>query len=79
MVLDCGRGYKESRMTYCLEVERERDGVKLRTRMPREQDNIPTRGGKGAGWCQIEDADAKRAGQRTFWRWSGSGMMYMNA
>ena len=32
-VSDCGPGYKGSRTTYRLEVERERDGVRLWTRM----------------------------------------------
>ena len=31
MVSDCGPGCEESRMTYSLEVERERDGVRLWT------------------------------------------------
>ena len=48
MVSDCGPGCKESRMMYDLEVERERDGVRLWTRMRREQDNVPTGGGEGA-------------------------------
>jgi hypothetical protein len=48
MVSDCGRGCEESRTTYQLEVERERDGVRLRTRMWREQDNILSGGGYGA-------------------------------
>ena len=51
MVSDCGRGCEESRTTYSLEVERERDGVRLWTRIRREQDNVPTGGGMGAGWC----------------------------
>ena len=48
MVSDSGPGCEESRTTYFLEVERERDGVRLRTRMRREQDNVPTGGGEGA-------------------------------
>ena len=47
MVLDCGRGCKESRKTYFLEVERKRDGVRLWTRMGREQDNILSGSGEG--------------------------------
>ena len=37
--------------------------------MQREQDNVPTGGGEGAGRCQIVDQDVKRAGRRTSWRW----------
>ena len=48
MVSDCALGCEESRTTYCLEVERERDGVRLRTRMRREQDNVLPGGGEGA-------------------------------
>ena len=48
MVSDSGPGCKESRTTYSLEVERERDGVRLRTRMRREQDNVLSGGGEGA-------------------------------
>ena len=48
MVSDCGHGREESRTTYFLEVERERDGLKLRTRMRREQDNVLPGGGKSA-------------------------------
>ena len=48
MVSDCGRGCEESRTTYQLEVERERDGVRLWTRMQREQDDVPTGGGEGS-------------------------------
>ena len=33
MMLDCGSGCEQSRMTYQLEVEREWDGVRLWTRM----------------------------------------------
>ena len=46
MVSDCGPGREESRTTYCLEVERERDGLRLRTRMRREQDNVLSGGGE---------------------------------
>ena len=38
MVSDCGQGCEQSRMTYWLEVERDRDGLRLRTEMRREQD-----------------------------------------
>ena len=62
MVLDCGPGCEESRKTHFLEVERECDGVRLWTRMQREQDDVLSGGGEGAGWCQIVDPDAKRAG-----------------
>ena len=48
MVSDCGPGCKESRMTYQLEVERERDGVRLWTQMQREQDDVSTGGGERA-------------------------------
>ena len=48
MVSDCGPGCKESRKTYFLEVERESDGVRLWTRIQREQDDVPTEGGEGA-------------------------------
>ena len=48
MVSDCGRGCEESRTTYDLEVKRERDGVRLWTRMRREQDNVLPGGGEGA-------------------------------
>ena len=58
-----------------LEVEREWDGVRLWTRMQREQDDILSGGGEGVGWCQIVDPDAKRVGRRTLWRWRGSGMV----
>ena len=51
MVSDCEPGCKESRKTYFLEVERERDGVRLWTQMQREQDNVPTGGREGAWWC----------------------------
>ena len=74
MVSDCGPECEESRKTYFLEVERERNGVRLWTQMQREQDDIPTRGEEGAWWCQIEDADARRTGQHTSWRWRGSVM-----
>ena len=48
MVSDCGRGCKESRATYELGVERDRDGVRLWARMRREQDNVLPGGGEGA-------------------------------
>ena len=48
MVSDCGRGCKESRTTYSLEVESVHDGVRLWTRMPREQDNVLPGGGERA-------------------------------
>ena len=48
MVSDCGPGREESRTTYNLEVERERDGVRLWTRTRREQDNVLAGGGEGA-------------------------------
>ena len=48
MVSDCRPGCEKSRTTYSLEVERERDGVRLSTRMRREQDDVPTGGGEGA-------------------------------
>ena len=41
MVSDSGPGCEESRTTYHLEVERERDGVRLWTRMRREQGDVP--------------------------------------
>ena len=47
MVSDQGRRCEESRTTYELKVK-ERDGVRLRTWMQREQDNILSRGGEGA-------------------------------
>ena len=62
MVSDCGGECKEGRTTYFLKVERKCDGVRWWTQMRREQDDIPTGGGEGAGWCQIVDPDAKRAG-----------------
>ena len=65
MVSDCGPECKESRTTYSLEAQRERDGVRLWTQMRREKDNVPARGGEGVGWCQIVDPDAKRVGQHT--------------
>ena len=68
MLSDSGPGREESRTTYNLEVERERDGVRLWTRMRREQDNVLAGGGEGARCCQIVDPDEKRAGQRTGWR-----------
>ena len=48
MVSDCGRGCEESKTTYRLEVERERDGVRLWMRMRREQDDVLSGGGEGA-------------------------------
>ena len=48
-----------------MEGKRERDGVRLRMRIRREHDNVLSRGGEGASWCEIVDADAKRARQRT--------------
>ena len=48
MVSDWGRGCEESRTTYFLGVERERDRVRLWMRMRREQDDVPTGGGEGA-------------------------------
>jgi hypothetical protein len=39
---------EESRTTYFLEVERERNGVTLRRRMRREQDNVLSGGEEGA-------------------------------
>ena len=48
MVSDCRCGCEESRMTYCLEVERERGGVRLWTQMRREQDDVLSGGGEGA-------------------------------
>jgi hypothetical protein len=48
MVSDCGCTCKGSRATYLLEVERERDGVRLWLHMQREQDNILPGGGEGA-------------------------------
>ena len=62
MVSDCVPGCKESRTTYWLEVERERDGVRLWTRMRREQDDVLSGGGEEAGWYEIMDPDVKRAG-----------------
>ena len=47
---------------YFLEVEMKRDSVRLWTQMRREHDNVLPGGGEGASWCQIVDADAKRAG-----------------
>ena len=75
MVLDCGLECEESRKMHFLEVERERDGVRLWTQMRREQDDVPTGGGEGAGWCQIVDQDVKRAGRHTSWRWRESMMV----
>ena len=48
MVSDCAPGCEESRTTYFLKVERERDGVRLWTRMRREQDDVLPGGGEGA-------------------------------
>ena len=45
MVSDCGPRCEESRTTYQLEVERERDGIRLWTGMRREQEDVPTGGG----------------------------------
>jgi hypothetical protein len=50
---------------YFLEVEREHDGVRLRTWMQKEQDNIPTGGGEGAWWYWVVDANGKRVKQST--------------
>ena len=47
MVSDYGPGCEESRMMYSLEAEREQDGVRLWTRMQREQDDVSTGGGEG--------------------------------
>ena len=47
MVSDCGRGCEESRTTYNLKVERERDGVRLWTWMRREQNDVLPGGGEG--------------------------------
>ena len=62
MVSDYGPGCEESRMMYQLEVERGWDDVRLWTQMRREQDDVPTGGGEGVGWCPIVDPDVKRAG-----------------
>ena len=51
MVSDGGPECEESKTTYQLEVEREQDGVRLWTQMQREQDDVSTGGGEGAGWC----------------------------
>ena len=75
IVSDCGCGCEESRTTYQLEMERERDDVRLSMWMQREQDNILSGGGEGAGWCQIVDLDANRAGRRINWRWRWSVMV----
>ena len=75
MVSDCGLGCEQSRKTHFLEVEKEHDGVRLWTQMRREQDDVPTGGGEGAGWCQIVDLDANRAGRCTSWRWRESVMV----
>ena len=48
MVSDCERGCEESRTTYFLKVERERDGVRLWMRVRREQVNVLPGGGEGA-------------------------------
>ena len=48
MVSDCEQGCEESRTTYSLEVERKRDGVRLWTRMGKEQDDVLAAGGEGA-------------------------------
>ena len=46
MVSDCGLGCEESRKTYFLEVERERNGVRLKMQMQGERDNILPGGGE---------------------------------
>ena len=48
MMSDCEPGCEESRTTYFLEVERERDGVRLWTRMRRDQDDVLPGGGEEA-------------------------------
>jgi hypothetical protein len=48
MVSDCGHGCEESRTTYQLEVETERDGVRLRMWMQGEQNDVLPGGGEGA-------------------------------
>ena len=48
MASDCERGCEERRTTYFLEVESERDGVRLRMRMRREQNDVLPGGGEGA-------------------------------
>ena len=72
MVSDCGPGCKARKTTYCLEVERGREGVRLWTRMQTEQDNVQTEGGEGASWCEIVNPDAHGAEQLTLWRWRGA-------
>jgi hypothetical protein len=46
MVSDWGHGCEESKTTYKLEVEREHDGVRLKTKMQGEQDNVLSGGGE---------------------------------
>ena len=48
MVSDCGPGCEGSRTMYQLEVERERDGVRLWTGMRREQEDALSGGGERA-------------------------------
>ena len=48
MLSDCVWECEKSMTTYCLEVKRERDGVRLCTQMQREQDDVPAKGGEGA-------------------------------
>jgi hypothetical protein len=48
MVSDRERGCEKSGTTYFLEVERERNSVRLWTRVRREQDNVLPGGGEGA-------------------------------
>ena len=74
MVSDCGQVCEESRTTYELGVEKERDGVRLWTHKQRKEE-VPAEGEKGAWWCQIVDPDAKTAGRRTSCRWRGSVMV----
>ena len=46
MVSDCGPRCKESRTMHQLEVEREHDGVRLKTQMQGEWDNVLPGGGE---------------------------------
>ena len=48
IVSDRGPGCEESTTTYQLEVESERDRVRLWTRMRKEQDDVLAAGGEGA-------------------------------
>ena len=48
MVSDCGRGCEDSKTTYSLEMESKRDGVRLRMRIEREQNDVLSEGGEGA-------------------------------